>query len=252
MSFRNLYRPAPFVSRSTRNTVCLLALLMAVPAGAFALSSPGGQQQASGQPAGNSAPGVPPAGAVRVMLQPALDAVGQMIGTLDTGHWKAPGEVREETDRNVASIQRDLSDTLPGLLAKTDAAPGSAAAAFAVYRNVDALYDVLLRVEQTAELAASDRETSAVSSALARLESSRRQLGDGIATWTQNQERDLARLRVEAVHPGAPASSASASSKTSVVDDGPAAPASRPKKRKKPATQTPAQTAPAPPSTPSN
>jgi hypothetical protein len=90
------------------------------------------------------------------MVQPALLDVQRTVGSLNTGRWKAPNEVRAAADRNVSSIQRDLVETLPNLLNQADAASGSVPPAFAVYRNIDALYDVLLRVSQTASLAAPD------------------------------------------------------------------------------------------------
>ena len=42
-------------------------------------------------------------------------------------------------------MQRDLTSTLPGLLTQAEASgPAVALPAFAVFRNLDALYDVLL------------------------------------------------------------------------------------------------------------
>jgi len=86
-----------------------------------------------------------------------LRRVGQSLSGISIRRWKAPNEVKSAADQDVASIQRDLSGTLATLMDQADAAPGSVPAAFAVYRNVDALYDTLLRVVLTANLAAPDK-----------------------------------------------------------------------------------------------
>lgn len=84
------------------------------------------------------------------IVQPAMTEVERSISALNISRWKAPGQVKSAAQQDTGSIQRDLSDTLPGLLSKADAAPTTVPPAFVVYRNIDALYDVLLRVSETA------------------------------------------------------------------------------------------------------
>ena len=99
-----------------------------------------------------------------VSLRPALANVQTAIGSLSVAHWKASSETRAAIQQDVASMQRDLTTTLPGLVSQAEAAgangPAALSPAFAVFRNLDALYDVLLRVTETAALAgpASDAE----------------------------------------------------------------------------------------------
>lgn len=165
---------------------------------------------------------VPPADApisASSTLRPALAQVGQSLSSLSTRRWKAPGEVKSAADQDISSIQRDLNGTLFGLLQQADAAPGSVPAAFAVYRNVDALYDTLLRVVLTANLAATDQEVNSLQAALTSLETARASLGDSILNSTQAQQNELLRIRTAlakaAVAPRPPVT-------TTVVDDGPA------------------------------
>jgi hypothetical protein len=175
-----------------------------------------------------------PGGSVSSLVQPALLDVQRTVGSLNTGKWKAPNEVRAAADRNLSSIQRDIVETLPNLMNQADAAPGSVAPTFAVYRNIDALYDVVLRVSQTATLAASDNEASAVASALTRLESVRRQLADTIVASSQDREAQIVKLQA-AMKTAEAAAVPPAPAKSAVVDDGPATPAV--KKKKKPAAK---------------
>lgn len=128
-------------------------------------------------------------------LRPALAQVGQAVAGAQPDHWKMPREVKSATDGDIEAIQRDLNGTLAGLLQQADAAPGEVPAEFVVYRNVDALYDTLLRVVETADLAAPDEEAEALQNALVSLENARGELGDRILAGAQSQQTQLTGLR---------------------------------------------------------
>lgn len=151
-------------------------------------------------------------------VRPALSQVAQTLNGVDVRRWKAPNPVREEVQGDIAAIQRDLSGTLAGLLQQADTAPNSVPAAFAVYRNVDALYDTLLRVVETAELAAPENEEAQLESALKNLEGSRSSLGDAIQSGAQTEQAELMRLRTVMASAAVTQHTAV---KTTVVDDGP-------------------------------
>ena len=111
-------------------------------------------------PAQASAAAPAPAGFAMTNLRPALANVQTAITNLNVAHWKAPNDIRATTQQDINSMQRDLNTTLPGLLAQADTAaaasgPPALSPAFAVFRNLDALYDVMLRVTETAGLAGS-------------------------------------------------------------------------------------------------
>ena len=188
------------------------------------------------------APATIPSSAI---VQPALTEVQRSVSALNIPRWKAPGQVKSAAQQDTGSIQRDLSDTLPGLLSKADAAPTTVPPAFVVFRNIDALYDVLLRVSQTASLAAPQGESDALFSSLNKLEAARSQLGDAILSASQQREAQVVKLE-DAVRAAAAARAQAPPPKTTVIDDG-AAPPTSAKKRKKPAAKPPASTPPAGP-----
>jgi hypothetical protein len=198
--------------------------------------------QTAAPPVASSNQSAPAAPKPSELLNPTLSQISQTIVGLNISRWKAPGEVRSATQQNADSIQRDLSGTLPGLLSAADAAPASVSAVFPVYRNIDALYDVLLRVSGTAELAAPPSEASNLSSALSKLESARTSLGGTIIDTSKNTESEVVQLRTSiqqaaTAHPAAPPT-------TTVVDDGPAK-TTPVKHKKKPAATPPPAAAPA-------
>ncbi len=180
------------------------------------------------------------------LLHPALSLISQTMVSLNISRWKAPSEVRAATQQNVDSIQRDLNGTLPGLLATADGGAESVSAVFPVYRNIDALYDVLLRVAQTANLAAPDNEAGSIAEALSKLESARADLGNAILNVSKNNEAEVIKLRTSVQQ--AAAVQAAPPPKTTVVNDGPAASTSTSTKRKKKAAPKPSTT-PSPDST---
>ena len=196
--------------------------------------------QTAASPATSSNQSAPAAPKPSELLNPTLSQINQTIVALNISRWKAPGEVRSASQQNADSIQRDLSGTLPGLLSTADAAPASVSAVFPVYRNIDALYDVLLRISETAELAAPQNEISSLSSALSKLESARTDLANAILNASKNTETEVVKLQASiqqaaAAHPAPPPT-------TTVVDDGPAK--TTPAKRKKKPAPAPATTAP--------
>ena len=166
-----------------------------------------------------AAPAADPPALTTATLRPALTQVSQSLSSVNIKKWKAPGDVKSAADQDVSSIQRDLSGTLAGLLQQADAAPASVPAAFAVYRNVDALYDTLLRVVLTANLAAPDTEANSLQAALSTLESARSSIGDSILHASQSQQSELIRIRTALVQAAA---AQRTPPKTTVVDDGPA------------------------------
>lgn len=180
---------------------------------------------------------------VSATLRPALGQISQTLNNINIRRWKAPNEVKSAADQDTASIQRDLSGTLTGLMQQADAAPGSVPAAFAVYRNVDALYDTLLRVALTANLAAPEAEATSLEGALTTLESARSALGESIQKGAQNQQTELARIRT-AMTKAAEVQRAPVT--TTVVDDGPAQEPPKHRRTTKKPSSSPAK----PPSTP--
>ncbi len=162
-------------------------------------------------------------------LSPAVDKLRTAVSALRLDKWKAPGPVREDARNNVNSIRRDIDETLPPLLQTADAAPGSVAANLPVFRNIDALYDVLLRVVETAELAAPDTDGDTLRGALTQMEDARRSFGDQIQASAVSAEAQFKALNAQL----AAAQQAAKPVPTTVVDNTDAKPAPATRKKKK-------------------
>lgn len=128
------------------------------------------------------------------LLKPAMDSIQQAVTIARPEKWKVSNDTSQQTQANLSSIQTDLRSTLPTLLDTADQNPTSAVQMLPAYRNVEALYDVLLRVNQVAMLSAPAQQIVALQEAVESLEKSRRALGDSIqssALHQEQQNRDL-------------------------------------------------------------
>jgi hypothetical protein len=129
------------------------------------------------------------------LIRPALESVGRAGSGVDLNKWKGSTAMREEVDGNLASMQKDLQTTLPALLSVADAAPGSPAASLPVLLNVDALYNVLLRVTVSSRSGAPRDQNIALEQSAVLLDSARRDLGEAITASARAQEKRIADLQ---------------------------------------------------------
>jgi hypothetical protein len=180
----------------------ILAVFCAPCAGYAMQSAPGGTaaqapatQTPSAQAAPASTPASPAQGTVSGLLQPSLDTLQQTIGALNIEKWKR-GTVRDEAVANASSIQRDLQSTLPALLTAVDAAPRTTSKALPVSRNVDALYDVVLRVVDGARVAAPADQLVKLQDALSGLDKARHAFNDHIQETAASTEKQVSDLQV--------------------------------------------------------
>ncbi|MGA7857700.1 MAG: hypothetical protein WCA11_07230 [Terracidiphilus sp.] len=129
------------------------------------------------------------------LLQPSLDTVQQTLGALRLEKWKR-GTVRDEAEQNIGGILRDVKENLPPLLRDADAAPGTLSKVLPVSRNVNALYDVLLRVVEASRVSAPGDQATQLQQALITLGDARRALDDHLLDAATAQEKQVTELRV--------------------------------------------------------
>ena len=164
-----------------------LLLMLLVPPRTVALAA-----QAAVTPPPADAPTASTASAI---LQPALTNLQQAIDAQHTDKWKASARLRDDTDANIRSIRRDADTVLPPLLAEADASQDSVAAGLPVLRNIEALYDVLLRVALVGRVSAPAPQSAALDQAMAKLDDARRTLGDRLQVVAAAREKQVSDLQ---------------------------------------------------------
>jgi len=170
------------------------------------------------------------------------------LAKLRIERWKADNSSKKQTLANVDSIQRNLQGALPDIIAQLRGQPEDLPTTFKLYRNLDALYDVLGNVVEVTGAFGSKDDFQSLANDLSTFEGTRKQLAQRIESLSSAKEAEIVRLRADlktaqAAIPVAPP-------KKIVVDDNepPKKPAVKRKpKPKTPSTATPpVQTPPAP------
>jgi hypothetical protein len=154
--------------------------------------------------------------------------------------WKTDASTKKQTLANVDSIQRNLQGALPEIIAQLRAQAEDLPTTFKLYRNLDALYDVVGNVVEVTGAFGSKDDFQSLSNDLNTFENTRKQLAERIENLSSAKEAEIARLRTDlktaqAAIPVAPP-------KKIIVDDN-EPPKKPPVKKKKPAIK------PAPPTT---
>jgi hypothetical protein len=196
----------------------------------------------------NSQPPVAYASATEVnnilaQLRQTAQNIDADLGKLRIEKWKADSGVKRDVQGNVESVRRNVQSALPELITQLSNSPEDIAATFNLYRNLDALYDVMGQVVEAAGALGSKDEYQNLSNDMSSLQSVRRTLGERMQNLASAKESELTRLRnqlkaAQAAIPVAPP-------KKTIVDD-----TEPPKKPVKKKAAKPAATAPANPQAP--
>jgi hypothetical protein len=155
------------------------------------------------------------------------------LAKLRIDRWKTDGNSKKQALSNVDSIQRNLQGALPEMISGLRAAPEDMPATFKLYRNLDALYDVLGNVVELTGAFGSKDEVQSLSNDLNNFEGTRKQIAERIENLSASKEAEIVRLRADlktaqAAIPVEPP-------KKIVIDD--TQPPKKPPVKKKPATK---------------
>ncbi len=149
--------------------------------------------------------------------------------------WKTDGSTKKQTLGNVDAIQRNLQSALPEIIAQLRNSPDDMPATFKLYRNLDALYDVMGGVAESAGAFGPKDDFQSISNDLSGFEGTRKQLAERLANLAAAKEQEIVRLRTDLKT--AQAAVPVAAPKKTVVDDN--EPAKKPATKKKPAAKKP-------------
>ena len=155
------------------------------------------------------------------------------LSKLRIERWKTDASYKKQSLSNSDSIKRNLQDAMPGMIANLRTSPEDMPATFKLYRNLDALYDVLGNVVESAGAFGSKDDFQTLSNDLSSFEGTRKQFAERIESLSATKEQEIVRLRADlktaqAAIPAAPP-------KKTVVDDN--EPPKKPAVKKKPAAK---------------
>jgi hypothetical protein len=173
-------------------------------------------------------------------LDVASKATQADLTKLRVERWKTDNSTKKQALGNVDSIQRNLQNALPEIIGQLRNAPEDMPATFKLYRNLDALYDVLGSVAESAGAFGAKDDLQALSNDLNSFEGTRKQIAERLENLATSKEQEIVRLRADlktaqAAIPAEPP-------KKTVVDD--TEPPKKPVAKKKPVVKKPATTMP--------
>ena len=173
------------------------------------------------------------------------------LAKLRVERWKIDSGSKRQTQANVESIERNLQSALPEIIAQLRASPEDLTSTFKLYRNLDALYDVLGAVAESAGAFGTKDEYQSLGNDLNNLERSRRNFAERMESLASTKEAELTHLRAALLT--AQAAAKPEPPKKVIVDDN--EPPKKPPAKRKPApkpsatqsqTQQPSQALPKP------
>lgn len=208
-------------------------------------SQPGSQPAAASQPtsqppaAASAAPvSMVPSnpGDLTTMLQSIEQETSGLnadVGKLRVEKWKVDASTKRQASENIGSIQRNITGALPGLITAVRTAPQSLGANFKLYRNLNALYDVVASVSESAGAFGKREEYELLAPHAQALDVGRRNYGEYLQQMTATADDRIATAERERA--AALAAAQQAPPKKIIVDDNEPAP---PPKKKRPAKKT--------------
>jgi hypothetical protein len=231
---------SPMNCRSISGVCTSVAMLLAAAA---AQTAPSGQPEVA---APASYASVSQLNSMLTQLEQASQATQVDLAKMRIERWKADGGSKKQAQQNVESIERNLQEALPGMIAELRSSPESLPSSFKLYRNLDALYDVFGAVVESAGAWGSKDEFQSLENDLSALEKSRHGFADRMETLASAKEAELARLRSEA-HSAQAAANSAPPKKTIVDDTEPVKPVKKVVKKKPAAKSTKPPTSATPP-----
>ena len=119
------------------------------------------------------------------------------LAKLRVEKWKAESGFKRQALSNLDSVKRNLEGALPEIMTQLRNSPEDLAASFKLYRNLEALYDVLGNVTESAGAFGSKDEFQSLSNDLNAFERSRRAFADRMEQLTSSKESELTQLRTQ-------------------------------------------------------
>jgi len=169
------------------------------------------------------------------LMQVSQDTV-MNLGRVRVDKWKTDDRLKSEAKANAESLQRNLTAALPTLVQAVRANPNSLAASVKLYRNLNAVYDVLESFSESTGAFGSKDDYNALAHDTSNLDNIRRNIADQVEQMATAQDAQLARLnqQIQAQQQQA----AAAPPKKVIVDDN--APAKKATTKKKTSATKPA------------
>jgi hypothetical protein len=235
-----------------KHTAALAALLLLLAASSFAQFTPQYPPAKTATPAPTpvAAPAAAPVAtsaapssggaemsSLLSQVNRASQATLQDLAGLRIEKWKTDGPSKEQLQQQSTALQRNLAAALPELMAQVRTHPDDLAASFKLYRNLNALYDVLVPLAEASGRVGPQSDYDSLARDASAFDGARRAFADRLESLAAARDAELTKLRSQIQAAAAPPPT---TTKT-VIDDKPTK-TSRKKTTKKASTSKPTAT----------
>lgn len=171
-----------------RSGICVIvlctSLLPAQKLRALALAQTGNTNEAS-------------LGATLDKLEQTVESTNAALGRVRVDRWKADGDTRSATQTRIDSLTRNMTSALPALLQEARQKSQDSSVVFKLYRNLNALYDVLNSVTEAAGAFGSKQDYDVLSTLAASFQDEQRSVADYLERLTADTQAELVRYRTQ-------------------------------------------------------
>ena len=213
--------------------IVLASLIAAVPA--QTARPPAQPRPASDQPAAPATAAAPNLNAILSDLQHVSLTTNGDLAKLRIERWKADASEKQQMQQVSDSLQRNITQAVPGLISELQASPASVVKAFQLYHNLNVVYEFLSSLSEAAGAYGKREEYDPLASDASGLDRVRQQLSNYIEHSATNLELQL--KNSAAPKPSATQATQQAPKKV-IIDD--STPTATKKKKKKPSPVPPA------------
>ena len=143
------------------------------------------------QPAAAPAAADPNLNAILADLQRVSLSTTGDLGKLRIDKWKAEASEKQQMQQVADSLQRNITQAVPGLISELQASPASVVKAFQLYHNLNVVYEFLSSLSEAAAAYGKREEYDPLSSDASGLDRVRQKLSDYIEHSANNLETQL-------------------------------------------------------------
>jgi hypothetical protein len=128
-------------------------------------------------------------------LEAQAEAARQDLARLEVGRWRGSTQQKREALAQADSLERNLREALPHLVAAAREAPGGMAAGFRLYRNLDALHYVMEELARSTAGLGARGEAQVLAERARFFAEARRALGERLEALAEASDAELASRR---------------------------------------------------------
>jgi hypothetical protein len=193
-----------------KNVLAVIVLLLGGASGVAQSQSNSPQHPLAALPAANL-------NAILAQIQQAVQSANTDIGRLHIDKWKTDADQKQQLHQMADSIQRNITNAMPGLISDVQTTSGNVSTTFKLYHNLNVLYEFLIYLADAAGSMTRQDEYDPLAKDASALDSARQ----GLSIYIEQAALKLESVRLST--PPAPSStqtSAPPPPKKIVIDDG--------------------------------